>query len=83
MEGKVTVSVRPPYDLGGNPYPVAFLWIGNDIMEAVPCGTVKRRVKWLPRWVPFNTRYDYSRSSQMACVRMLHVFGEQLKKAAA
>lgn len=71
MKNKVEVTVRGVYELGGNPCPVAFIRINYRLHDFYPCGTVHRRIKWLPRWLPFNTRYNYSLSSQMACVRML------------
>jgi hypothetical protein len=76
----VRVHVQPEYFDGSCPYPVAFLWIDGEMFDAYPCGTVHRRVKWLPLWFPFNARYSYSFYSQLACVQMLREFGERLRE---
>lgn len=79
--GDVVVNVRPEYFDGGCPYPVAFLWIRGDLFDSFPCGVVRRRVKWLPLWFPFNGRYDHSIYAQLACVKRRREFGQQILEA--
>lgn len=68
---KVEITVRGAYELGQNPWPIAFVRIDGQLHDFYLCGTVHRRVKWLPLWLPFNTRICTALTSQAACVQML------------
>ena len=82
MTEEVKVNVHAAWTLhGGNPHPVAFLWVGSNIHDFYPCGRPIRRISWLPLWVPFNCRMDYSLQSQIECVEVLRKYGEKLVTA--
>ncbi|HEX8851198.1 MAG TPA: hypothetical protein VF761_16855 [Gemmatimonadaceae bacterium] len=75
----VQVYVTPEFFDGTCPYPVAALWIDGALFDTYPCGIVRKRVKWLPLWLPFNARYDFSIYAQLACVKRLRELGEELR----
>ncbi len=74
----VDVHVSPEYSDGARPYPIAALWLRGELFDTYPCGIVRRRVKWLPLWVPFNARYDFSMYAQLLCVKQLREFGAKM-----
>lgn len=78
----VAVNVRGPYSLyPPNPDPIAFLWIDGDIHDCYPCGKPSKRISWLPWWVPFNCKIDYSLDAQKECVQVLFRHGTKIQEA--
>lgn len=77
----VDVYVSAAYDDPNRSYPVASLWINGSLFDQYPCGLTRKRVKWLPLWLPFNARYDFGIYAQLACVKQLREFGERMATA--
>jgi hypothetical protein len=50
-----TTTMMAPYMSGGHqPYALATLWLGCQIVGQVPLVNCRKRVSWLPLWFPFN-----------------------------
>lgn len=61
-----------------NPWPVVFLRVNGWPIDWFPCGLVRQRIKWLPKWFPLNARFDSSLDAQAQCLRQLRERGEKM-----
>lgn len=74
MSKRVDITLRQAGFDGGCPFPVAFVRIDDELFDVYPAGTVTKRVKWLPRWLPFNSRWCHSARAQRVFVHTLRRF---------
>lgn len=77
----VEVDLVPPHSEDDRPYPIARMWIDGELFDTFPAGLPRKRVDWLPLWIPFNSRWDFGFYAQMKCVNDLRENGRLLASA--